>query len=125
MVMNVEKHKSILAIVSDIFFSVQVDETAKRLGYRVDYAKSEQEVSEKLALHPDLIILDLADEGVQWDNMIQDAKTRGNPAPVLAFGHHMDLEVRDRALKAGADAVVSNAVFSKDLQRLVEKYVKK
>ena len=120
-----DKDKTILAIVSDIFFSLQVGETAKRLGYKVDYAKSTGEVPEKLALHPDLLILDLADERIQWDNIIQDAKMDGSATPVLAFGHHMDLEVRDKALRAGADAVVSNAVFSKDLQRLVEKHIKK
>ncbi len=119
------KDKNILAVVSDIFFSVQVGEAANRLGYKVEYAKTSEEAAEKLASHPDLVILDLAEEGIQWDNIILDVKTGGGTTPVLAFGHHTDLKVRDRALKAGADAVVSNAVFSKDLPKLLKKYIKK
>jgi hypothetical protein len=40
---------------------------------------------------------------------------------VLAFGSHMDLEARAKALQAGAQRVVANSKFTSDMPGLVKR----
>jgi hypothetical protein len=40
---------------------------------------------------------------------------------VLAFGSHMDLEARAKALEAGAQRVVANSKFTSDMPGLVRR----
>ncbi|HXL35787.1 MAG TPA: hypothetical protein VN954_01160, partial [Ktedonobacteraceae bacterium] len=39
----------------------------------------------------------------------------------LAFGSHMDLEARSKALEAGAQRVVANSKFTSDMPGLVKR----
>ncbi|HEU5229889.1 MAG TPA: hypothetical protein VFU49_18870, partial [Ktedonobacteraceae bacterium] len=44
---------------------------------------------------------------------------RAHQLPVLAFGSHMDLEARSRALQVGAQKVIANSKFTSDMVGLV------
>jgi len=46
---------------------------------------------------------------------------RAHGVPVLAFGSHMDLEAREKALSAGALRVVANSKFTSDMPGLVQR----
>ena len=48
-------------------------------------------------------------------------QARAADYPVLAFGSHMDLEARAKALAAGAQRVVANSKFSSDMPGLVKR----
>jgi CheY-like chemotaxis protein len=116
--------KTILASIKDVYFSSQLDGAAKILGHSVEYLREPGDVSEKVErVHPHLFIVNLADQGVDWAGIIRGAKDMGGGLPVLAFGNHLDLDARERALAAGADAVISNALFSTELPKLIEKYM--
>jgi hypothetical protein len=56
---------------------------------------------------------------VDWEAAIRQA--RKHAFPVLAFGSHMDLEARAKALQAGAQRVVANSKFTSDMPSLVQR----
>ena len=66
---------------------------------------------------PALAIVNIATVGVDWETAIRAARASG--LPVLAFGSHMDLEARAKALEAGAQRVVANSKFTSDMVGLV------
>src|SRR5258708_2232987 len=68
---------------------------------------------------PLLAIVNTATTGVDWEAAIREARSKG--LPVLAFGSHMDLEARAKALAAGAQRVVANSKFTSDMPGLVER----
>src|SRR5450759_4613295 len=67
-----EKHKSmqkqepkrVLAVVSDLFFSVKLSEAARRNGLALEFVKEGNEVLEKAKTKPALIVFDLNFETV-------------------------------------------------------------
>ena len=66
-----------------------------------------------------LVIVNIATIGVDWETAIRKARTAG--LKVLAFGSHMDLEARSKALEAGAQRVVANSKFTSDMPALVQR----
>src|SRR5260370_42009045 len=63
---------------------------------------------------PMLAIVNTATTGEDWETAIRQARATG--LTVLAFGSHMDLEARAKALQAGAQQVVANAKLALDIQ---------
>ena len=67
-------NKKILAVLDDLFFTVKINESAKRAGLPVELVKSEQDVLEKVKGHPALIILDLNYAGLDPLKLVQTLK---------------------------------------------------
>jgi len=113
----------ILALEKDLFFSVKMRDTLRHYDMEVKTvrnlsafegslkAKDEEELA--------LVIVNTATIGVDWETAIRKARTAG--LKVLAFGSHMDLEARSKALEAGAQRVVANSKFTSDMPALVQR----
>lgn len=115
----------ILASIRDAYFASQLEGAAGGLGHRVEYLGEGEDLREKLRqVGPALIVVNLGDEVTDWSGIIGEAKGLAKDVPVLAFGLHTDLASRERALAAGADVVTSNALFSTQLPRLIQKYTR-
>ncbi len=117
----------IVVFEDDLFFSVRIDEGLRRAGYEVRLVRDEQRFREELAEgRPDLFVVHTSVRSVDWERLLREARANPETAgvPVLAFGSHMDLEQRRRALAAGADQVVANSKFVGDMAGLVGKLVK-
>ena len=114
---------AILALEKDLFFSVKIRDTL--LHYDMDVttvrtlASLEQSLDVSGDAKPALVIVDIASKGVDWEAAIRTV--RAHDLPVLAFGSHMDLEARAKALQAGAQKVVANSKFAKDMPGLVQR----
>lgn len=115
--------KRILALIEDLFFAVQVRDTASKLGFRTTVVQQEQEFTEQLASSPDLVLVDTTVGDADWTKLVRAAKA--GRRPVVAFGDHRDLEARERALTAGADTFVANAVVATDLAGLLRRHAGK
>ncbi len=87
--------------------------TARTLSIFEQYLNAED------AEKPALVIVNTSTSGVDWEEAIRRARAEGYP--VLAFGSHMDLEARAKALAAGAQRVVANSKFSSDMPGLVKR----
>ena len=113
----------ILALEKDLFFSVKIRDTLRHHGMEVTIVRTLPALMQHLAVtgeeKPALVIVDTATTGVDWEAAIRQARKHGSP--VLAFGSHMDLEARAKALQAGAQRVVANSKFTSDMPGLVRR----
>ena len=114
---------SILALEKDLFFSVKMRDTLKHHDMLVTIVRTLAAFEQRLTAagdeKPGLVIINTATAGVAWEVAIR--KARDQHIPVLAFGSHMDLEARAKALQAGAQRVVANSKFSSDMPGLVQR----
>jgi len=113
----------ILALEKDLFFSVKMRDTLRHHGMEVKTVRTlpafEQAMAASGEEKPALVIVNTATKGVDWEAAIRQAQTSG--ITVLAFGSHMDLEARTKAIQAGAQRVVANSKFTSDMPGLVKR----
>ena len=113
----------ILALEKDLFFAVKMRDTLRHHDIEVITVRSlpafEQQLAQSEDEQPSLAIVNTATQGVNWEAAIRQAREHG--LPVLAFGSHMDLEARAKALQAGAGRVVANSKFTSDMPGLVRR----
>ena len=117
-------NKKILAVLDDLFFTVKINESAKRAGLPVEFVKSEQDVLEKAKSLPALIILDLNYAGVDPLNLVQRLKsepeTRG--ISVLGYVSHVQGELKQKAHEAGCNMVLARSAFSQNLPQILKRH---
>lgn len=109
----------ILALEKDLFFSVKIRDTLRHHDMDATIVRTlptfEHHLTGEQA--PALVIVNTASKNIDWEAAIRAAHEKG--IPVLAFGSHMDLEARTKALQAGARKVVANSKFASDMAGLV------
>jgi DNA-binding response OmpR family regulator len=114
---------SILALEKDLFFSVKMRDTLRHHEMEVKTARNLAAFEQGLMItgdeKPALVIVNISIQGVDWEEAIRQA--RAHNYPVLAFGSHMDLDARAKALQAGAQRVVANSKFATDMPGLVRR----
>ncbi len=71
-----QQHKKVLAVVSDLFFSVKITDAAKRAGMAVELVKDPHEVLVKAKAKPSVIIFDLNFEDAQPLELIAKLKSQ-------------------------------------------------
>ena len=114
----------ILALEKDLFFSVKMRDTLRHHDMEVTTVRTLAAFEQRLAeSNVELVIVNTATVGVDWEAAIRAA--RAHNLPVLAFGSHMDLDARAKALQAGAQQVVANSKFSSDMPGLVRRVLDK
>jgi CheY-like chemotaxis protein len=118
---------TILLLVSDVFFSVKLENDLHRLGYTPLTVRRAADFPARLAAdpRPTLVLLDLMIRGLDWEQALRAARAAGllDGVPVVAFGPHTDLALRRRALDAGVNQVVANSKAMLDIGKLVGKYL--
>lgn len=116
--------KKVLAVVEDLFFTVKINEAAKRAGLSVAFVKSERDALDQAAEHPALIILDLNFAGVEPVHLIQ--KLKADPAlqkiSLLGYVSHVQGELKQAAQEAGCDMVLARSAFSQNLQQIMKRH---
>lgn len=115
----------IIALEKDLFFAVRMRDTLRHHEIEVQTARTlaafEQALASEVEPAPALAIVNIAIQGVDWEAAIRQARALGYP--VLAFGSHMDLDARAKALHAGALRVVANSKFASDMPGLVKRMI--
>jgi DNA-binding response OmpR family regulator len=114
---------TILALEKDLFFAVKIRDTLRHHEMEVTTVRNLTNFEQQLVADgdkkPALAIVNTATKGVDWASAIRAARASG--LPVLAFGSHMDLEARAKALEAGAQKVVANSKFVSDMPGLIRR----
>jgi PleD family two-component response regulator len=122
--MHRQGNKKVLAVVSDLFFSVKINDAAKRAGMSVEFIKDEHEVLAKAHAHPTLIIFDLNFESVNPLEII--AKLKGNAElkdiSVIGYLSHVQGELKQKAHETGCDMVLARSAFSQNLQQILKRH---
>jgi DNA-binding response OmpR family regulator len=113
----------IVALEKDLFFAVKIRDTLRHHEIEATTVRTlaafEQRLAASAEERPVLAIINTAIQGVDWEAAIRTARAEG--FPVLAFGSHMDLDARGKALQAGANKVVANSKFARDMPGLVKR----
>src|ERR1700722_12862802 len=111
----------VLAVMSDLFFSVQINDAAKKLGMTAEFVKDKTPALEKAKLKPPLIILDLNCDAADSLDLIArlkaDIETAG--IPIIGFVSHVQVELKQKALAAGCDTVVARSAFAQNLPAMI------
>ena len=115
--------KTILLFIPDLFFSTKVEDTARRLGYRVESVSADADFRMVLEnTQPALVLLTFDRTGDAWERLLAAAHDAG--IKTLAFGSHMNVNAFKRARELGCDQVVANSRLNAELPDLLQKWAK-
>jgi len=117
-------NKKILAVVSDLFFSVKINDAAKRAGLSVEFVKDEHEVLNKAKAKPTLIIFDLNFESANPLDIITKLKGSAELRDISVIGYlsHVQGELKQKAHETGCDMVLARSAFSQNLPQILKRH---
>jgi PleD family two-component response regulator len=118
--------RTILVGVTDIFFYTKVRDALMAKGYRIERARTQQEVAEKAsATTPSAFVVNMNDDRFDalqaLENLKADARLK--TIPILAFANHEEVDTFNRARALGVTKIVSRNEFSSRLRDLVEEVI--
>ena len=118
------ENKKILAVLQDLFFTVKINESAKRAGLPVEFVKSEKDVLEKAQARPALIIIDLNYEGIDPLKLVQELKGHADTKGISVIGYvsHVQGELKQKAQEAGCNMVLARSAFSQNLPLILKRH---
>lgn len=119
-----QQHKKVLAVVSDLFFSVKITDAAKRAGMAVELVKDPEELLVKARSKPSVIIFDLNFEDAQPLALIGKLKSNAEYKGVSLIGYlsHVQGELKQAAQEAGCDMVMARSAFSQNLPQILKRH---
>lgn len=116
--------KKILIAVDDLFFLAKIQETAKKLGIALEFARSSDEVLVKIEDSPTLVIFDLNRATLKPIETI--ARIRREPkykkTSLVGFVSHIEADLKQQAQQAGCDMVMPRSAFSQNLPALLRRH---
>ena len=101
--------RRVLVVADDLMIRSRI-EAAAPPETRVVFAQDSADFAAQLQPPPDLILVGLAATRLPWADLLRTARARVS-TPIIAFGPHRDLELRQRALDAGVDRVLANSAL--------------
>jgi CheY-like chemotaxis protein len=116
--------KRVLAVLEDLFFTVKINESAKRAGLGITFVKSELDVLEQAKNKPALIILDLNFAGIEPLKLIHKLKSDENTKGInlLAYVSHVQGDLKLQAQEAGCNMVLARSAFSQNLPQILKRH---
>jgi len=122
--MQKQEPKRVLAVVSDLFFSVKISEAAKRNGLALEFVKEGKDLMEKAKVKPSLIVFDLNFDSVSPLDLI--AQLKGNPETksisLLGYLSHLQGELKMQAQAAGCDMVMARSALSQNMLQIFKRH---
>jgi hypothetical protein len=117
----------IFAFVEDLFFVAKIQETARKLGVKVEFVKTEKELLERIKENddekPSLIIFDLNNVNAKPLSTIPKLKSKlKKGTSFLGFLSHIQGELKMKAQEAGCDMVVPRSAFSQNLPQILRRH---
>ena len=124
---NADAATRILAVVDDLFFVTKIQETARKLNVKVDFAKTDKELLERIEQNgqekPSLIIIDLNSASAKPLTTIPKLKAKlKKETSILGFVSHVQGDLKVKAQEAGCDAVMPRSAFSQNLPQLLRRH---
>jgi CheY-like chemotaxis protein len=116
--------KKILAVMTDLFFSVKIIDIAKKLGMSVEFLKDQESVLEKVKLKPAVVIFDLNYDAADPIDTIR--RIKADPATkrtsTIGFVAHVQTDLKMTAQESGCDMVVARSVFASNLPAILKRH---
>ena len=122
--MQTQEPKRVLAVVSDLFFSVKLTEAAKRAGLALEFVKESKLVLEKALEKPSLIIFDLNFEDAEPLSLITTLKGNSATKGISLIGYlsHVQGELKQQAQEAGCDMVLARSALSQNMPLIFKRH---
>jgi CheY-like chemotaxis protein len=116
--------KKLVAVLTDLMFTVKIQEAAKRAGMDVVFVKSRETALAQAKMSPAAIIIDLNGTSVDALDLIGALKTDPETKGVELIGYvsHVQTDLRQAAEQKGCDIVVARSAFSQNLPAMLERY---
>jgi hypothetical protein len=118
----------IFCFIEDLFLQAKIQENARKLGVKVEFVKGDKEVVARLsdvpeADRPSLLVFDLNNLNAKPLALIPKLKTKLKKATsIVGFLHHLQGDLKMKALEAGCDTVMPRSAFSQSLPNLLRRY---
>ncbi len=118
----------IFCFIDDLFFLAKIQETARKLGVKVEFVKGEKEVVTRLtelaeADRPRLLVFDLNNANAKPMTLIPKFKTKFKKSTsIIGFLSHLQGDLKMKATEAGCDTVMPRSAFSQSLPNLLRRY---
>ena len=114
----------ILAVLDDLFFTVKINESAKRAGMPIIFVKSEKDALVQAGQNPALIIIDLNCAAVDPLKLIGQLKANDGTKAIslIAYVSHVQGELKQQAQEAGCDMVLARSAFSQNLPQILKRH---
>ncbi len=117
----------IVCFIDDLFFLAKIQETARKLGIKVEFAKAEKETIDRLTAEeeekPSLIIFDLNNANAKPLTTIPKLKNKlKKQTSIVGFLSHLQGDLKIKAQEAGCDMVVPRSAFSQNLPALLRRH---
>lgn len=118
----------IFCFIEDLFFLAKIQETARKLGVKVEFVKGDKEVVSRIMDAPEeekprLLVFDLNNANAKPLTLIPKFKTKFKKAvSVIGFLSHLQGDLKAKAAEAGCDTVMPRSAFSQSLPNLLRRY---
>jgi hypothetical protein len=118
----------IFCFIEDLFFLAKIQETARKLGVKVEFVKGDKDSVAKLADVPDaerptLLVFDLNNLNAKPMSLIPKFKAKLKKATsIIGFLNHLQGDLKMKAIEAGCDTVMPRSAFSQSLPSLLRRY---
>jgi CheY-like chemotaxis protein len=121
--MTTEK-KKIVAVLSDLMFTVKIQEAAKRAGLDVVFVSSQEDALEQAKRNPAVMIVDLNATGLDTLGIIEELKQDAQTSKISLLGYvsHVQADLKQAAQQKGCDMVIARSAFSQNLPTILRRY---
>jgi CheY-like chemotaxis protein len=122
-----EASSRIFAFIEDLFFMAKIQETARKLNVKVEFVKTDKDLSDKLQQNgeekPSLIIFDLNNNSVKPLTLIPKLKSKlKKGTSIIGFLSHVQGDLKQKAHEVGCDMVLPRSAFSQNLPQLLRRH---
>lgn len=119
----------IFCFIEDLFFLAKIQETARKLGVKVEFVKgSDKETVARITdvpetERPTLLVFDLNNLNAKPMTLIPKFKTKfKKTVSIVGFLSHLQGDLKLKAIEAGCDTVMPRSAFSQSLPNLLRRY---
>jgi hypothetical protein len=118
----------IFCFIDDLFFQAKIQETSRKLGIKVEFAKGDKDSVQRIldlpeAEKPTLLVFDLNNLNAKPMALIPKFKTKLKKATsIVGFLNHLQGDLKLKAVEAGCDTVMPRSAFSQSLPNLLRRY---
>jgi CheY-like chemotaxis protein len=123
---RVDAPTRIFAFVDDLFFVAKIQEVSRKLNVKVEFVKTDKEITEKTEgaeEKPSLIIVDLNSNSIKALPVITKMRSKYKKATsIVGFVSHVQGDLKVKAVEAGCDVVMPRSAFSQNLVSILRRH---
>jgi len=119
----------IFCFIEDLFFLAKIQETARKLGVKVEFVKGEgKDTVARIydapeSERPALLVFDLNNLNAKPLTLVPKFRAKYKKAvSIIGFLNHLQGDLKMKAIEAGCDVVMPRSAFSQSLPVLLRRY---